>query len=354
VRAPARRTEDLVTPAPRKYSVAIFGTGKRGRVHAEFFHRDDRFEVVGIAGRDPARLAAAAALAGNPPTFSGAAEMLRDTKPDVFCFCTPPSVRLEMIRAGVDGGVKLIAYEKPMATSFNEALEIMELCRKAGVKTVVSHQIKYGEHFQKVREIIRSGAIGRVHTVYGTTLGWLLQMGTHVIDYCRYFNDEAPAEWAIAQAAGTEKFADSHPSPDFVLGEVQFANGVRGILEIGNLAQDVPEVEYFWHKVRIGAQGTEGFAEALIGGGWRAVTRDSGGPISGPGKWDAQHDQPPYIRDIALWLDDPQRVHPCNGESAIAGFEILMAMCRSAAARKKITLPLAPGENEIALLEQVL
>jgi predicted dehydrogenase len=343
-----------MTPDLPKYSVAIHGTGKRGRVHAEYFHRDDRFQVVGISGRDPARLAAAAELAGNPATFFDPAEMLRRTKPDIFCFCTPPSVRLGMIRTGIEGGVKLIAYEKPMATSFNEALEITELCRAAGVKTVVSHQLKYGEHFQKVREIIRSGALGRVHTVYGTTLGWLLQMGTHVMDYCRFFNGEADAEWAVAQATGTEKFADSHPSPDFVLGEVQFANDVRGVLEIGNLAQDVHEVEYFWHKVRIGAQGTEGFAEALIGGGWRAVTRDSGGPISGPGKWDAQHDQPLYTRDMALWLDDPARVHPCNGESAFKGFEILMAFCRSAIARQKITLPLAPAENEITHLQRVL
>ena len=141
--------------------------------------------------------------------------MLRETKPDVSRFCTPPSVRLGMIRTGLEGGVKMIAYEKPMATSFNEALEITEMCRAAGVKTVVSHQIKYGDHFQKVREIIQSGAIGRVQTVYGTTLGWLLQMGTHVMDYCRYFNEESEAEWVFAQASGTEKLADSHPSPDF-------------------------------------------------------------------------------------------------------------------------------------------
>ena len=58
-----------MTPRAKLYSVAIHGTGKRGRVHAEFFHKDERFAVVGISGRDPARLAAAAELAGNPPTF---------------------------------------------------------------------------------------------------------------------------------------------------------------------------------------------------------------------------------------------------------------------------------------------
>ena len=340
--------------APQKYAVAICGTGKRGKVHAETFHQDERFEVVAICGRDRERLEAAASLAGAPEKYTDAARMLCETKPDVFCFCTPPAVRLPMIRLGVEHGCRLIAYEKPMATSFCDASEILDLCRKAGVKTVVSHQLKYGPHFQKVRELIAGGSLGRIHTVYGTTLGWLLQMGTHVVDYCRYFNGEAEAEWVFGQAHGREKLADSHPSPDYALGEIQFTNGVRGVVEIGSLAPDVPEVEYFWHKVRIGAQGTEGFAEALIGGGWRAVTRDSGGPVSGPGAWSARHDQPPYIRDIATWLDDPARVHPCNGESAYKGFEIVMAICRSAIDRRPVRLPLDPGDPEIERLAQVL
>ena len=340
--------------ALKQYTVAIHGTGKRGKVHAESFHKDERFRVVAICGRNPEKLDAAASLAGNPEKYLDPAKMLAETKPDVFCFCTPASIRLPMIELGVEHGVKLIAYEKPMATSFNEAAAITDLCRKASVKTVVSHQIKYGSHFQKVKEIISSGALGRIHTVYGHTLGWLLQMGTHVVDYCRYFNQEAEAEWVFGQVTGREKLMDSHPSPDYALGEIQFANGVRGLVEIGSLAPDVPEVEYFWHKVRIGAQGTEGFAEALIGGGWRAVTRDSGGPISGPGCWSSQLDQPPYIRDIALWLDDPARVHPANGESAFKGFEILMAICRSAIERRKVTLPLAPAEPEIDRLARIL
>ena len=338
----------------KTYSVAILGTGKRGKVHADYFHKDDRFQVVGICGRDQERAQAALELAGKPEFYSDLVRMLRETKPDVFCFCTPCTVRLPIVRAGVEAGCKLIAYEKPMATSFREATEMAELCRKAGVKTVLCHQLKYGPHFQKAKEIISSGALGRIHTVYGTTLGWMLQMGTHIMDYVRFFNNEADAVWVLGQVHGREKLTDVHPSPDFATGLIQFNNGVRGIVEIGSLAQDVPEVEYFWHKVRVGAQGTEGFAEALIGGGWRAVTRDSGGPISGPGAWSAQNDQPRYIRDIALWLDDPKQVHPCNGESAYKGFEILMAICRSAIERRPIQLPLEPGEPEMEQLARIL
>ena len=42
---------------------------------------------------------------------------------------------------------------------------------QAGVKAVVSHQHRYGEHYKKVKEIVASGALGRVHTVYGTADG---------------------------------------------------------------------------------------------------------------------------------------------------------------------------------------
>ena len=263
-------------------------------------------------------------------------------------------MRLPLIRLGVEAGAKLIAFEKPIALSTNEALEIMDLVRQAGVKTVVSHQHRYGPHYQKVKEIIASGAIGRVHTVYGTATGWMMHMLTHLIAYTRWFNDDAEAEWVVGQASGTEKFKDIHASPDYAAGLIQYSNGVRGIVECGEGAPDVPEVDYWWRKCRMGAQGTEGFAEVLTGGGWRAITRDSGGVISGPGCMDYAHDMVPYIQEIADWLDDSRKVHPCNSESAYKGFEIMMAICRSAVERGKVKLPLGRGKPELEALYEAL
>jgi predicted dehydrogenase len=336
------------------YSVAIAGLGKRGTHHAEAFAASPRFRIVGLCDVDRGRLDAAAARFGVGFIGPEAAEMLAATQPDVFCFCTPPFARLELVRAGVEAGVRLIAYEKPMATSMNEALAITELLRDGGVKSVVSHQHRYGEHYQKVKEIISSGALGRIHTVYGHATGWMMHMMTHLIDYVRWYNNGAEAQWVVGQAAGKEKFSDLHASPDYVAGLVQFENGVRGIVECGEGAPDVPEVDYWWRKCRIGAQGTEGFAEVLTGGGWRALTASSGTVISGPGNMDYAHDMPPYIQEIANWLDDPEQVHPCNGESALKGFEIMMAICRSAVQRGKVTLPLGQGEPELEALQRAL
>src|SRR5258708_2226932 len=343
-----------MSAAQKTYTVAIAGLGKRGTHHAEAFAANPRFKIVGVCDIDQSRADAAKQKFGDVYASTDATDMLTHTKPDIFCFCTLPAIRLPLFQAGVAAGVKLIAYEKPVATSTNEALAMTKLMRDAGVKSVVSHQHRYGDHYKKVKEIVASGAIGRVHTVYGTATGWMLHMMTHLIDYAMWYNDNAPAEWVVGQADGTEKFADIHPSPDYIGALIQFSNGVRGIIECGAGAPDVPEVDYWWRKCRIWAQGTEGFAEVLTGGGWRAITRDSGGVISGPGVMDYAHDMPPYIQDIADWLDDPAKVHPCNGETAFKGFEIMMAACRSAVQRGKVTLPLGPGEPELDALKAVL
>jgi predicted dehydrogenase len=339
------------------YTVAVAGMGKRGVHHANAVAKNPRLRLVGLCDLSQERLDAARSKFGVEYGSPDAARMLRDLRPDVFIFCTLPQVRLPLIEAGCAAGVKLIAYEKPVATSMNEALEMQRLARGAGVKTVVSHQHRYGAHYQKVKEIIASGAIGRVHTVYGHATGWMMHMMSHLVDYASWYNDYAESEWVVGQAAGVEKFADVHASPDYIAALVQYANGVRGVIECGAGAPDVPEVEAWWRKCRIGAQGTEGFAEVLTGGGgagggWRAVTRD--GVLSGPGGMDYDHDMPPYIQDIVDWLDDPARVHPCNGERAFTGFQVMMAACRSVVGRGKVALPLGPGPAELEELQRVL
>ncbi len=345
--------------SPEKvYTVAVAGMGKRGTHHAEAVAKNPRFKLVGFCDIDQTRVDSAKQKFGVDYGSLDGAQMLKDTKPDVFIFCTLPNLRLPLIQAGVDSGAKLIAYEKPIATSMNEAIDMYKLMRDAKVKSVVSHQHRYGQHYSKVKEIIASGAIGRVHTVYGHALGWMMHMMTHLIEYASWYNDYSDPQWVVGQADGIEKFADNHPSPDYISILVQYANGVRGVFETGAGAPDVPEVSSWWRKCRVGAQGSEGFAEVLTGGGgegggWRAVTKD--GLISGPGSMDYEHDMGPYVQEIADWLDDDKKVHPCNGETAYKGFEVMMGGMRSVVQRGKVTLPLGRSdEPELDALKKVL
>jgi len=178
----------------RVYKVVVVGMGKRGKHHAVAFKNNPRFELAGISTRDPSRLEKAAAELGNPRTSPDPRALAREVRPDIFCFCTPPTVRLDLIKAGIESKAALIAYEKPVALSMNEAIEIRKAVLAAGVRTVVSHQHRYGQHYRRVAEIIESGALGRVHTVYGHSVGWMLHLFTHLVDYVRWYNAGAETE----------------------------------------------------------------------------------------------------------------------------------------------------------------
>ena len=336
-----------------KYSVMVVGMGKRGKHHAQAFHDNDNFEVTGICDIATDKLPEFAATIGNPSIGNDAAAMAAELKPDVFCFCTHPNLRYDFIKIGVDCGAKLIAFEKPIALTSAEAFKIKKLLDGKDVKVVVSHQHRYGKHYRKVKEIIDSGALGRVHTVYATTPGWMLHMCTHMIDYMRWYAGDPAAEWVMGQAAGKIKFDDNHPSPDYIAGVIQFAGGIRGYLECGAGAPDQPEVGKWWGRNRIGAQGTEGFAEVLTNGGWRAVTKD--GVQSGEGAMNYDIDMPPYIQEMAEWLNGDIECHQNCFANAYAGFEIMTGMCRSVVDGGQIALPLTDdGRDELAEMQAAM
>ena len=186
-----------------KHRVLVVGMGKRGKHHATHFHANPRFEVVGLCDIVPEPLAQFAPSVGNPRTGTDAAAMARELKPDVFCFCTLPHLRTPFIKAAIDGGAKLIAFEKPVALTSAELFAIRDLLRQTGTRAVVSHQHRYGKHYQKVKEIVASGALGRVHTVYGTATGWMTHMLSHLVDYSCWFNNYAPATWVMAPLLST-------------------------------------------------------------------------------------------------------------------------------------------------------
>jgi predicted dehydrogenase len=333
-----------------KYKVMVVGTGKRGKHHAAAFKANPDFEVVGLCDINMDMLNAAADTLGlqNVAKGTDAAKMANELKPDVFCFCTMPKIRFDMVKIAVDCGAKLVAFEKPIGENMHEAIKVKQLIDQSGIKAVVSHQHRYGVHYQKVKEIAASGKLGRPQMVYASATGWMAHMMSHMIDYMSWYNEYADIQWVMGQAAGKGKMNDNHPSPDFIVGVIQYANGVRGYVECGAGAPDQPEVEKWWGKNRIGIQGTEGFAEVLTNGGWRAVTSD--GVQSGPGAMNYDLDMPHYISDIAVWLKDNSKPHECCFANAYKGFEAMMGIMRSAANGGQVAMPLADGPNELELL----
>ena len=151
--------------------------------------------------------------------------------------------------------------------------------------------------------------------------------------------------------------ADSHPSPDFVLGSVLFENGVRASIQCGYLSPAYMDKASFWVDNRLTVYGTHGYAWGDTDGRFGAFTKASGGEVLsefGPGYdpakplagWRTQERGPlqrEYLAGLADWLDDDAKVHPCRVDLAYHGYEILEGLCISALDRTRVDLPLDPA-----------
>lgn len=335
----------------KRYRVAQAGIGNRGKVHANaFLELSDRFELVGLCDLDRKKLDDYAAAKKLPAAvlFDDADKMLSATKPDVFCFVTHPNLRLPMVELAVKYRVKGLAFEKPMATSLAEAWKMTQLCRQHGIKAVVSHQHKYLTSFQKFRELLDAGAVGKVTRIDATCQAWLAQLGTHYVDYVLWANGGAKAQWVVGHVHGRELLKDNHPSPNYTMGIMGFENGVRSCVEFGKLAPSYMPKDKFWFDDRLTAYGTHGYVWCECDGRWGAFTKDSRGEvIGGQGDgWLVQEKtrlQPLYFKDFLAWLDDGAKVHPCNLDITYHGYEIMEALCISALDHVRVDLPLDPA-----------
>jgi len=336
----------------QRYRVAQAGIGNRGKVHANaFLELSDRFDLVGLCDLDRKKLNeyAQAKKLLSTVLYDDAEKMLAATRPDVFCFVTHPDLRLPMVELAVKYGVKGLAFEKPMATSLAEARKIAELCRKHRIKTIVSHQQKYLTSFQKLKELLAAGAVGKVTRIEATCQAWLAQLGTHYVDYILWANGGAQAKWVVGHVHGRELLKDNHPSPNYTMGIIGFENGVRACVEFGKLAPSYMPKEKFWLDDRMTVYGTHGYVWCDTDARWAACGKTTGGEvIGGEGEgWVAQEKtrlQPLYLKDFIAWLDDETAVHPCNIDITYHGYEIMEGLCISALDHVRVDLPLDPAK----------
>ena len=337
----------------KKHTVAVMGLGVRGKTHLKaLLANADRYKVVGLCDIDAPKMRAVAADNHlDVPLFTDVEEMLRQTRPEVFVFVTYPDLRLSMIQLAVKYGIKAVSLEKPMAETMQEAAEMTRLCRENGIKAVVCHQQKYLKQMQDLKRKVERGDLGQIMKLHAETQPWLAQLGTHYTDYIIWMAGGSRAKWVVGHVHGPATLKDNHPSPDYLLGEIGFENGVRAYIECGYLAERHNPEMYADVDNRLSVYGTNGWAWAETDGFWGECSRATKGEyVTGkdPGWYHHQEKQiqTPYYTEYADWLDDDAKVHSCNIETALHGYEILEGICLSALDNVRVDLPLKSLDYE--------
>lgn len=359
----------------RKHTVVQVGLGERGETSVKsFLNLCDRVELVGVCDVNEERLSEVSDRLGIEPEkrFRNVEQMLAALKPELFSFCTLPSVRLELIKLAAEYGVKGILFEKPIATSLKEAREIFDLCKEKNIKAVVCHQHKYFEGFRRLKNMIDSGELGTIQRITAECKPWFSQLGTHYIDYAIWANGGCIPVAVAGHIHGRDLLSDTHPSPDYMLGEVVFENGVHATVQFGYMSKSYNEhkEDYekrdfpvsFWEDDRLTVYGTTGYAWAECSGRWGAFTKNTGGKII-TGRGNSFHeeiDRPSaqilFAAEFLDWIEGKKISHSCDVAPAYAGFETGMAIIQSALKAQRVDLPLNCGmqENEVELMKQLL
>ena len=173
----------------------------------------DRSEIVAVADTDPEMLKKAKEAYPDEPAvyYNTADELIADPNVEAVFIMVRDPFHEEMAVKSLEAG-KAVYLEKPMAITLEGCDRILETAYRTKSKLFIGHNMRYMQFTRKMKEIIDSGVIGEIQSVwvrhfiaYGSCYfhhwcaerkncnGLLLQKGAHDIDIIQWLAG-APAK----------------------------------------------------------------------------------------------------------------------------------------------------------------
>ncbi len=140
----------------KQIKTAIFGTGFIGRVHLDAVRRLESVELAALADTNMGvaqRLGAGFSIPAVVPDYR---TILNDPAIDAVHICTPNAQHYAMAKEALEAG-KHVACEKPLATTVEEAQELVALAAQKGVRNCVCHNLRYYPMVQQLRRMREAG-----------------------------------------------------------------------------------------------------------------------------------------------------------------------------------------------------
>jgi len=238
----------MLTPVQdRKVRFALVGTG---RISANHFgaieQHNDRCEVVDVCDIDPVALAQAVEKTG-AQGHTSLQGLLGKTTADAVILTTPsglhPRQAIEVAQSG-----RHVVSEKPMATQWHEALDMVRACDDAGVKLFVVKQNRRNATLQLLKKAVEQNRFGRIYSValnvfwtrpqeYYDAAKWrgtwewdggaFMNQASHYIDLLNWLI--GPVE-SVMTYTGT--LARSIQAEDTGVSAIRWRNGAMGTLNV--------------------------------------------------------------------------------------------------------------------------
>ncbi|MCJ8007718.1 Gfo/Idh/MocA family protein [Lederbergia wuyishanensis] len=211
-----------------KLKVAVVGCGSIARYrHLPEYAANDQVELVAVCDIVEDRAKEMAEQYG-AKAYTDYKTMLDEADVDVVSVCTPNYLHAPVSIDALNAG-KHVLCEKPMATSEEDALAMIEAAKNNNKKLMIAHNQRFVPSHEKARELIENGEVGKIYgfrTAFGhpgpegwsidgkdswffrkeeAFIGAMGDLGVHKTDLMRYLLGEEFVEVGAFVEAGAKK-----------------------------------------------------------------------------------------------------------------------------------------------------
>ncbi|HMD60891.1 MAG TPA: Gfo/Idh/MocA family oxidoreductase [Opitutaceae bacterium] len=188
--------------------IAVVGYGYWGPKLARNFIQDASFASVVICDEDPARLRRARRENPGVGTTGSFADVLSNPDIGAVALATPVAAHHPLALAALKAG-KHVLVEKPLATRSTDAEQLLRAAKRLRRVLMVDHTFVYHPAVQRIRALIGSGELGRLHYIDSTRINLglfqhdvnvLWDLAVHDIAIVSLFTAERPN---VVQAIGS-------------------------------------------------------------------------------------------------------------------------------------------------------
>ena len=128
------------------------------------FREVEGSSVEAVMSRTEKHARSYAVLHGIRKWYTDAQELIDDPDVNAIYVATPPSSHATYAIMAMKAG-KPVYVEKPLASSYEDCARINRISEQTGVPCFVAYYRRYLPYFQKVKDIVKSGRIGKVLNV---------------------------------------------------------------------------------------------------------------------------------------------------------------------------------------------
>ena len=152
------------TLTDRKIRIGLIGCGRIAQKHLSAIQANEAdCELVALCDTDQAAMDAMEVDA-SIPRFRSIQEMVDKTDLDLVSICTPSGLHSRQTIECAQACIPVIT-EKPMATRWQDGIDMVRACDDAGVELFVVKQNRRNATLQLLKRAIELGRFGRIHLV---------------------------------------------------------------------------------------------------------------------------------------------------------------------------------------------